>query len=55
MPRARLRMLDAVEKMRKLLSGNKEADINCESLLDDQDFSRNMSRDEFEKLIASFT
>jgi heat shock 70kDa protein 4 len=37
-PRARLRMLDAVEKMRKLLSGNKEAEINCESLLDDQDF-----------------
>ena len=48
-------MLDAIEKMRKLLSGNKEADVNCESLLDDLDFSKSMSRYEFEKLIASFT
>jgi molecular chaperone DnaK (HSP70) len=33
--RARLRMLDAIEKMRKLLTANKEAEINCESLLED--------------------
>jgi hypothetical protein len=28
-------MLDAIEKMRKLLTANKEAEINCESLLED--------------------
>lgn len=39
-PRARLRMLDAIEKMRKLLTANKEAEINCESLMEDQDFRR---------------
>jgi molecular chaperone DnaK (HSP70) len=54
-PRARLRMLDAIEKVRKLLSGNKESDLNCESLLDDIDFSKTITRDEFEKLISSFT
>ena len=53
--RARLRMLDAIEKVRKLLSGNKESDLNCESLLDDIDFSKTITRDEFEKLISSFT
>jgi len=36
-PRARLRLLDAIEKMRKLLTGNKEADVNCESLMEDED------------------
>lgn len=35
--RARLRLLDGIEKMRKLLTGNKEADVNCESLLEDED------------------
>ena len=54
-PRARLRMLDAIEKVRKLLSGNKEADLSCESLLDDIDFQKSISRDEFEKLITAFT
>jgi len=48
-------MLDAIEKVRKLLSGNKEADLSCESLLDDIDFSKSISRDEFEQMIASFT
>tara|TARA_B110000285_G_C15076310_1_gene590944 strand:- start:726 stop:1394 length:669 start_codon:yes stop_codon:yes gene_type:complete len=54
-PRARLRMLDAIEKVRKLLSGNKETDLNCESLLDDIDFTKSITRDEFEGLIAAFT
>jgi len=48
-------MLDAIEKVRKLLSGNKEADLSCESLLDDIDFQKSISRDEFEKLITAFT
>jgi len=33
--RCRLRMLDAIEKMRKLLTANKEAEISCESLMED--------------------
>lgn len=52
--RARLRLLDAIEKMRKLLSGNKEADINCESLMEDEDLKQHFTRDEFEELIADF-
>ena len=48
-------MLDAIEKVRKLLSGNKEADLTCESLLDDIDFNTSISRDEFEKMIFAFT
>jgi len=48
-------MLDAIEKVRKLLSGNKEADLTCESLLDDIDFSTSISRDDFEMMIGAFT
>lgn len=52
--RARLRLLDAIEKMRKLLTGNKEADINCESLLEDEDLKQHFTREEFESLIEAF-
>lgn len=47
-------MLDGIEKMRKLLSGNKEAEINLECLMDDTDFRKLMTRDELEKIIAPF-
>ena len=36
-PRARLRLLDAIEKVRKLLTANKEADVSCEALMEDED------------------
>jgi heat shock protein 4 len=36
----RLRMLDSIEKMRKLLTLNKESEINCESLMEDEDYNR---------------
>lgn len=52
--RARLRMLDSIEKMRKLLTGNKEADINCDSLLEDEDFHKHFKRSELEELIGPF-
>lgn len=52
--RARLRLLDAIEKMRKLLSGNKEADISCESLMEDEDLKQHFTREEFEELIGEF-
>lgn len=53
-PRARLRMLDAIEKMRKLLTANKEAEINCESLMEDQDFRKLFQRTELESLMDPF-
>jgi len=52
--RCRLRMLDAIEKMRKLLSSNKEADINCDSLMEDEDFHKHFKRTDLEELIAPF-
>jgi molecular chaperone DnaK (HSP70) len=52
--RARLRLLDGIEKMRKLLSGNKEAEINCESLMEDEDFRKLFKREELETLMDPF-
>jgi len=49
--RARLKMLDAIEKLRKLLTANKEADIEVEALMEDEDFRRTLTRDELEKLL----
>lgn len=49
--RARLRMLDAIEKQRKILSGVKHATIHLESLLEDEDLHKNIDRGEFEVLI----
>lgn len=52
--RARLRMLDAIEKMRKLLTANKDAEINCESLMEDQDFRKMFKRSDLETLMDPF-
>ena len=52
--RCRLRMLDAIEKLRKLLTGNKEADINVDSLMEDEDFHHHFKRSELEELITPF-
>ena len=49
--RCRLRMLDIIEKQRKILSGNKEATIHLESLLEDEDLHKNLQRSQFEELI----
>ena len=50
--RSRLRMLDVIEKQRKILSANIEATIHLESLLEDEDLHKNLKRTEFEELIA---
>ena len=47
-------MLDGIEKMRKLLSGNKEAEINLECLMDDMDFRKLMKRSDLEGIIQPF-
>jgi len=44
-PKGRLRMLDAIERMRKLLTANKEADIDLDSLMDEKDFHIHFTRD----------
>lgn len=53
-PKARLRMLDSIEKMRKLLTGNKDADLHCDSLLEDIDFHKHFTREDLESLIGPF-
>jgi len=53
-PRCVMRLLDAIEKVRKLLTANKEADVHCEALMEDEDLHRHMTRDELEELIAPF-
>ena len=52
--RCRLRLLDSIEKMRKLLTSNKEADIHCDSLMEDEDFHKHFKRSDLEDLIGPF-
>lgn len=49
--KAKLRMLDAIEKMRKTLSANSEASINIECLMEDEDLFYTLKRDDLEQLI----
>lgn len=49
----RLRLLDAIEKMRKILSANQEASINLEYLWEDLDLAETLKREDFEKLNTS--
>jgi heat shock protein 4 len=46
--KSRMRMLDAIEKQRKILSANSEASISVEYVSDDLDLNYNMTRTEFE-------
>jgi len=50
--KAKLRMLDAIEKMRKMLSANSESSINIECLMEDEDMFYNVKRSELEELFA---
>ena len=49
--KTRLRLLDVIEKQRKILSANLEATVHIESLMEDEDLHRNIKRTEFEELI----
>lgn len=53
-PKCRLRLLDSIEKVRKLLTSNTDSDVICEALMEDEDLNRHLSRDELEKLIMPF-
>jgi len=52
--KARLRALDAIEKMRKLLTANKEADVICEQLMEDEDLKQHYTREQLEELMGPF-
>lgn len=53
--RCRLRMLDVIEKQRKILSANSEATVHIECLLEDEDMHENLKRADFEELIQPMT
>lgn len=50
--KARLRLLDTIEKQRKVLSANSEAAINVDCLAEDEDFEIILKREDFEQMIA---
>lgn len=49
--RCRLRMYEGSEKARKTLSGDTEASINIDYLLNEEDLNKKLSRDEFHQII----
>ena len=51
-PKARMRLMEAIERQRKLLSANSEAGCNVEYLVEEDDFNANLTRDQFEKLCS---
>jgi len=51
-PRCVLRMMEGIEKARKILSADKEAGINVDFLLEEEDLVRSLKRDEFEEMVA---
>jgi heat shock protein 4 len=51
-PRALSRTLAAAEKLKKILSANQSAPLNIESLMNDVDVRANVTRQEFEAMVA---
>lgn len=49
--RAKLKMFDAIERLRTRLTANKVAEIEIEALMDDHDFKKTITREEFEAMI----
>ena len=52
--RCRIRMYEASEKARKILSGDTEATINIDYLMNEEDLIRKMNRDEFVGIIDPY-
>lgn len=50
--KARLRLLDTIEKARKVLSANQEAGINVDCVAEGEDLNVQLTREKFEELIA---
>ena len=47
-----VKLIEHIEKQRKILSANEDSHLNIESLVEDVDLSYNMKRDQFEKIIG---
>lgn len=50
--KAYVKLMESIEKQRKVLSGNLESDINIEYLMEDNDLNYCMKREKFEELAA---
>jgi len=50
--KSRLRLIDAIEKQRKILSANSEAAINVDYIVEDNDLSYQLTREKLEELVA---
>ncbi|CAD7928457.1 unnamed protein product [Amoebophrya sp. A25] len=50
--KAKLKLEDAVQKCKKILSANDEASVSVECLMEDEDLSGRITRDDFESLCA---
>ena len=50
-PKCKLRLMDAVAKIRKMLTVNKDGTISVDSLMDGEDLEYHLTKEEFEKLI----
>lgn len=51
-PKVALRLLDAAEKTKVVLSANSDYKISLESFYDDKDFKASLSRDEYEEYVS---
>jgi molecular chaperone DnaK (HSP70) len=49
--KAQIRLFEAIEKQRKVLSANSDAPVNVEYLMEDVDFNHSFKREEYEALI----
>jgi heat shock protein 4 len=50
--KCRLRLLETIAKVRKILTGNRETSLTIDSLMEDEDMNFLVTRDEFENLAA---
>jgi molecular chaperone DnaK (HSP70) len=48
--KAVVKLVESIERQRKILSANSEYTVNLEYLMEENDFNYTMKRDEFEKL-----
>jgi len=49
-PKSKLKLLSAIDKTREILSGNSDANIHVEYLIEEDDFSSSITREDFENL-----
>ena len=52
--RCQIRMLEAIEKARKIISSTSDSNINIDYLLEEEDLNHQLKRDEFEAIIDPF-